>query len=152
IFDRRNQSDVDRALVQQLGASGWDIEPHVEGGVALEAIHQGTGVEIADRSETNRPRTGHAAGLSCGDETCSNRPMRATGVRPAARMLRVISSSGARRRPSPVSSAADTESTSSAPTVSATCASFGPYSAQSTWIDGMLSQMMRASATRLTSS
>ena len=45
---------------------------------------------------------------------------------PAARMFRRISSSGARRRPSVVSSSGETPSTSSAPTVSATCASLGP--------------------------
>ena len=51
----------------------------------------------------------------------------------------MISSRCARRRPSGASSLADTPSTSSAPTVSATCASLGPYRVQSTWIEGMLS-------------
>ena len=53
-------------------------------------------------------------------------------------MLPLISSIGLRRVPSVPGSTAATPSTSSAPMVSATCASFGPYNGQSTWIDSML--------------
>ena len=40
----------------------------------------------------------------------------------------------------------------SAPTVNAICVNFGPYSAQSTWMDGTLSTIILASAIRFTSS
>ena len=75
----------------------------------------------AGRSDSRPRRCGAPSG-----EHTRTRPSRSTGSNPAASMLRRISSSGARRRPSGASSDADTPSMSSAPNVSATCASFGP--------------------------
>ena len=109
--------------VQELGTPGREVEAQVEARMTLETEDQRTRVQVA------RPRQGGRAVIGPGE---SKRPLRSTGSMPAALMLRRISSSGARRRPSLVSSSADTASTSSAPTVSATCASFGPYSDQST--------------------
>ena len=116
ILDRRNEADVDLAVVQQCGALRRHVEAEAEPGCAIQTEHVRTGIQVPDRPESD---TRHRP-------SSSKRPLRSTGSRPAARMFRRISSSGARRGPSDRSSAGATPSTSSAPTVSATCASFGP--------------------------
>src|SRR5206468_7189008 len=116
IFNRGDQSKVDLAVVEQPRAFRRHVAAEAEPRRAIETNYQRAGVQVPDGSQTNRHH----------EETRSKRPFRSTGSCPAATMLRRISSSGARRRPSLMSSSADTPSTSSAPTVSATCASLGP--------------------------
>ncbi len=116
VLNRRNEADVDLAVVQQLGAFRRHVEAKGKPGCAIQTEHVRAGIQVPDGPEAD---TRHRS-------SNSKRPLRSTGWRPAARMFRRISSSGARRGPSERSSAADTPSTSSAPTVSATCASFGP--------------------------
>src|SRR5262249_9356290 len=120
--DRGNQADVDVTTVKQLRALRRQIVAKRKSRRPVEAVHEWAGVEVAHRAQTD----GRHWGMR------SNRPFLSIGSRLAARMFRRISSSGAPRGPALRSSSADTPSTSSAPTVSATWASFGPYSAQST--------------------
>ena len=125
VLDRRNQAEVDLAAVQQAGARAGQVVAHREAvATRFEPDDERTSVEIGDRADANdrhQPRRVKSA-------------PRSTGSPDAARMLRRISSSGERRRPSVTSSLGDTPSTSSAPKVNATCASLGPYRCQSTWM------------------
>src|SRR5262245_38442915 len=122
VFDRGNQAEIDGAFVQQLRAFRRHVKAEIELWRALETIDERTRVQVPHRTEAHARH----------HRSRSKRPSRSIGSRPAARMLRRISSSGARRRPSTLPSSGDTASTSLAPTVSATCASLGPYNDQST--------------------
>src|SRR5687767_917770 len=143
IFDGRNETQIDFVRMQQRRTDGGHVVPHLpQLRRTVECPCQRAGVQVPDRS--NADPSVH--------EITWKRPSRSTGENPAASIPRRTSSSGARRRPSGASSDAVTPSTSSAPKVSATCASFGPYRSQSTWTLAMFGAASRAIATAFTSS
>src|SRR5581483_7550472 len=100
VFNRGDETQIDFMPMEELGAARGNVVSDVEPRMAFEAVDERTRVQVADRAEAQR--THRASG--------SNRPFRSTGSRPAARMLRRISSSGARRGPWVASSSADTPS------------------------------------------
>src|SRR2546425_2495811 len=104
--------------MQQARALGRDVVANIESRGPIEAVNQRARVQVADGTQPHTIRASgggapRAVRRSTGHRTTtSNRPLRSTGSWFAARMLRRISSSGARRRPSVMSSSADTPSTS----------------------------------------
>ncbi|HUP29971.1 MAG TPA: zinc-binding dehydrogenase [Usitatibacter sp.] len=114
-LDHTLKAEIDLAALQQVRAYRRHVVTHVPPlRVAVERPGQRPRVEIANGADP------YAHGMAV------KRPSRSTAENPAASMLRRTSSSGARRWPSGASSEAVTLSRSSAPNVSATCASFGP--------------------------
>ena len=124
IFDRRDQPEIDLVGVEQLRALRGHVEPQTEPSrlAAVEPVHQRTRVEIADGSETDGMLVAPSESAVPFDRLEAGRPNAPADFfdRRTAASLRLVVVCG------------DTESMSSAPNVSATCASFGPYSAQST--------------------
>ena len=117
VLDRRDQPEVDVAVMQERRARARQVVADVEAiGPAIQSVDQWARVEIRDGPNPNRRHQLRSP----------KRPSRSAGSPEAATMFRRISSSGARRRPRSCHPRADTPSTSSAPKVSATCASFGP--------------------------
>src|SRR5262249_38602635 len=121
VINRRDLPYVDRPLVQERRADRWHVEPERKTvGAPLQAEHQRSRVQIIDGAD---PDHVHRASPS---RIASNRPFRSSGSSAAARTLRRTSSSALRRGPRSAASNGATESMSSAPKVSATCASLGP--------------------------
>ena len=55
IFNRGNQPEIDRAIMQPRRAPGRDIEPQIEEIAALlQPMHERTGVQILDRADSDR--------------------------------------------------------------------------------------------------
>ena len=140
-IDGISPRSVSRACSSRAHSDGMSIAD-VKVIVVFQPVNQRPRVEIGHRPQPNHSSISHSrfrqssfanrhsrhSPIAIRQSSIAQnreRPSLSSGSSPAALILPRISSTGLRRRPRSPSSA-DTPSTSSAPTVSATCASFGP--------------------------